>query len=120
MAGMLRKPGNGRENPTIEDLTVRLEAIYLEDKAMVESQGPIVDRTIEHPGYGDRAILLLRKMLREGIADVANGKRPKGVLDKELDGIELEIGLKEFVIDKAPEVIRDLIPEVITQVAKTA
>lgn len=94
--------------------------IPLEDKAMVESQGPIVDRTLEHPGYGDRAILLLRKMLREGIADVANGKRPKGVLDKELDGIELEIGLKEFEIDKAPEVIRDLIPEVITQVAKTA
>ena len=54
--------------------------IPLEDKAMVESQGPIVDRTLEHPGYGDRAILLLRKMLREGIAEVANGKRPKGVV----------------------------------------
>lgn len=93
--------------------------IPLEDKAMVESQGPIVDRTLEHPGYGDRAILLLRKMLREGIADVANGNRPKGVLDKEVDEIDLEIGLKEFEIDKAPEVIRDLIPEVTTRVTKT-
>ena len=35
--------------------------VPLEDKAMVESQGPIVDRSLEHPGYGDRAILLLRK-----------------------------------------------------------
>lgn len=92
--------------------------IPLEDKAMVESQGPILDRTLEHPGYGDRAILLLRKMLREGIADVANGKRPKGVLDKELDEIDLEIGLQEFEIDKAPEVICDLIPEVMAHVEK--
>jgi hypothetical protein len=70
--------------------------IPLEDKAMVESQGPIVDRTLEHPGYGDRAILLLRKMLRDGIADVANGRRPKGVLEKEQDMIDLEIGLREL------------------------
>jgi hypothetical protein len=85
--------------------------IPLEDKAMVESQGPIVDRTLEHPGYGDRAILLLRKMLREGIAEVANGKRPKGVLEKELASIDLEIGLRQYDIDKVPEVIRDLIAE---------
>jgi len=85
--------------------------IPLEDKAMVESQGPIVDRTLEHPGYGDRAILLLRKLLREGIAEVANGKRPKGVLEKELASIDLEIGLREYDIDKVPEVIRELIAE---------
>ncbi|HMF49582.1 MAG TPA: hypothetical protein VK603_13110, partial [Candidatus Saccharimonadales bacterium] len=85
--------------------------VPLEDKAMVESQGPIVDRTLEHPGYGDRAILLLRKMLREGIAEVANGKRPKGVLEKKLASIDLEIGLREYDIDKVPEVIRDVIPE---------
>ena len=78
--------------------------IPLEDKAMVESQGPIVDRTLEHPGFGDRAILLLRKMLRDGIAEVANGNRPKGVLEKEQDMIDLEIGLYEYEIDKAPEV----------------
>ena len=54
--------------------------VPLEDKAMVESQGSIVDRTLEHPGYGDRAILLLRKMIRDGIAEVANGGTPRGVL----------------------------------------
>ncbi len=92
--------------------------IPLEDKAMVESQGAIVDRTLEHPGYGDRAILLLRKMLREGIAAVANGKRPKGVLETQLASIDLEIGLQEYDIDKVPEVLRDLIPELQESISK--
>ena len=85
--------------------------IPLEDKAMVESQGAIVDRTLEHPGYGDRAILLLRKMLRDGIAAVANGETPKGVLKDGLDFIDLEIGLKEYSTDRLPEFATDLLPE---------
>jgi nitrite reductase/ring-hydroxylating ferredoxin subunit len=85
--------------------------IPLEDKAMVESQGAIVDRTLEHPGYGDRAILLLRKMIRDGIAAVANGEPPKGVLENNLDLIDLGIGLKEYGTDKLPEFAADLLPE---------
>jgi nitrite reductase/ring-hydroxylating ferredoxin subunit len=85
--------------------------VPLEDKAMVESQGPIVDRAREHPGYGDRAILLLRKMIREGIADAANGKRPKGVLEKDLDVIDLDIGLEEYAVGSVPEFAADLVPE---------
>ena len=85
--------------------------VPLEDKAMVESQGPIVDRAREHPGYGDRAILLLRKMIRDGIADVANGKRPKGVLEKDLALIDLDIGLDEYALDRVPEFVADLVPE---------
>ena len=83
--------------------------VPLEDKAMVESQGPIVDRTLEHPGYGDRAILLLRKMIREGVADVANGQRPRGVLQEESPMIDLDIGFEEYEIDKVPEEMRDLL-----------
>jgi phenylpropionate dioxygenase-like ring-hydroxylating dioxygenase large terminal subunit len=83
--------------------------VPLEDKAMVESQGAIVDRAREHPGYGDRAILLLRKMIREGIADVANGQKPRGVLQKELPMIDLDIGFDEYEIDKVPEEQRDLL-----------
>lgn len=84
--------------------------VPLEDKAMVESQGPIVDRTLEHPGYGDRAILLLRKMIREGVADVANGQRPKGVLQVESPMIDLDIGFDEYEIDQVPDDLRDLLP----------
>jgi len=89
--------------------------VPLEDKAMVESQGPIVDRNLEHPGYGDRAILLLRKMIRDGIADVANGKRPKGALEKEHEVIDLDIGLEEYEIDKLPEFAADLAMELLQQ-----
>lgn len=85
--------------------------VPLEDKAMVESQGAIVDRTLEHPGYGDRAILLLRKMIREGIADVTNGQRAKGALEKDLEMIDLDIGFEEYELDRLPEIVRDLVPE---------
>jgi 5,5'-dehydrodivanillate O-demethylase len=77
--------------------------VPLEDKAMVESQGAIVDRTLEHPGYGDRAILLLRKMIRDGIAEVANGGAPKGVLKEDLPVVDLDIGVEEYEIDQVPE-----------------
>ncbi len=83
----------------------------LEDKAMVESQGPIVDRSLEHLGYSDRGIMLLRKMLREGIADVTNRKRPKGVLEKDIDVIDLDIGRREIEIDQVPEEVRELLPQ---------
>jgi hypothetical protein len=78
---------------------------------MVESQGPIVDRTLEHPGYGDRAILLLRKMIRDGIAEVANGGTPKGVLKQDLPVVDLDIGVEEYPTDQIPERTKQLIAE---------
>ncbi len=85
--------------------------VPLEDKAMVESQGAIVDRTLEHPGYGDRAILLLRKMIRDGIAEVANGRTPKGVLKENLPVVDLDIGVEEYEIGQVPERAQELIAE---------
>ena len=69
---------------------------------MVESQGAIVDRTLEHPGYGDRAILLLRKMIRDGVAAVANGETPKGVMKEDISLVDLDIGIEQYAIDKFP------------------
>jgi len=85
--------------------------VPLEDKAMVESQGAIVDRTLEHPGYGDRAILVLRKMIRDGIAAVANGETPKGVLKENSPMVDLDIGIEHFPIGAVPEARKDLIAE---------
>jgi len=78
---------------------------------MVESQGPIVDRTLEHPGYGDRAILLLRKMIRDGIAEVANGGAPKGVLKEALPVVDLDIGVEEYPVGQVPARAQELIAE---------
>jgi len=85
--------------------------VPLEDKAMVESQGPIVDRALEHPGYGDRAILLLRKMIRDGITEVANGGAPRGVLKEDLPVVDLDIGVEEYAVGKVPEPVKGLIAE---------
>ena len=85
--------------------------VPLEDKAMVESQGAIVDRTLEHPGYGDRAILLLRKMIRDGVAAVANGEKPKGVLREDLAVVDLDIGVEQYPVDAVPEEMKSLLAE---------
>ena len=85
--------------------------VPLEDKAMVESQGAIVNRTLEHPGYGDRAILLLRKMIRDGIAEVANGGTPKGVLKEDLPVVDLDIGVEQYPVGEVPEEIKPLLAE---------
>jgi hypothetical protein len=85
--------------------------VPLEDKAMVESQGAIVDRTLEHPGYGDRAILLLRKMIRDGIAEAANGGTPKGVLKENLPVVDLDIGVEQYPVGQVPEEMKSLLAE---------
>jgi hypothetical protein len=85
--------------------------VPLEDKAMVESQGAIVDRTLEHPGYGDRAILLLRKMIRDGVAAVANGEKPKGVLQDNLAVVDLDIGVEQYPVDAVPAELKSLLAE---------
>ena len=40
--------------------------------------GPLVDRTREHLGTTDRAIIAARQLLLEAIDDVNAGRRPRG------------------------------------------
>jgi 5,5'-dehydrodivanillate O-demethylase len=46
----------------------------------VVSQGRPVDRTVEKLGTTDRGVLMLRKMIRDGIAAVQAGRDPAGVI----------------------------------------
>ncbi len=92
--------------------------VPLEDKAMVESQGAIVDRNLEHPGWGDRAILLLRKMIRDGVAAVANGELPKGVLKEDLAMVDLDIGIEQYPADAVPQSRQELLAELQEQAAQ--
>ena len=41
--------------------------------------GPIVDRSKEHLGTTDRAVIALRKLLLEACDDVEAGRAPRGV-----------------------------------------
>jgi hypothetical protein len=55
--------------------------INVHDQWAVESMGPIQDRTREHLGQSDKAIILYRRILREQIDKVANGDKPMMVLE---------------------------------------
>ncbi len=50
-----------------------------QDRVAQETQGAIADRTKEHLATSDQGILMLRKMIRESIDAVAQGKDPFGV-----------------------------------------
>jgi phthalate 4,5-dioxygenase len=50
-----------------------------QDLAVQESMGPIVDRSREHLGSTDKAIVTMRLMLLDAIKKVANGDEPPGL-----------------------------------------
>ncbi|BAK65433.1 putative dioxygenase [Sphingobium sp. SYK-6] len=57
-----------------------IEAIPVQDQAVTESMGPIVDRTMEHLGTSDRMIVLTRRKLLRTAAALSNeGIVPDGV-----------------------------------------
>jgi 5,5'-dehydrodivanillate O-demethylase len=47
-----------------------------QDRMAVEQQGVVADRPNEHLGVSDGGIILMRKMMRESLAAVANGDDP--------------------------------------------
>ena len=51
-----------------------------QDAMAWETQGPILDRTQEMLGASDRGVALYRRMLREEIDAVREGRDPAGVL----------------------------------------
>ena len=51
-----------------------------QDDAACDSQGPIANRAREHLGQCDKGVIMMRKMIKDAIADVQAGKDPKGVL----------------------------------------
>ena len=62
----------------------------LEDLVLQESQGEIADRAAEHLATSDRGVILLRKILRRAMEDVAGGKPPKGPRHEEKEMIEVD------------------------------
>ncbi len=55
-----------------------IEGINTQDVAIQEGMGAIVDRSLEHLGSTDRAIIQMRKLQLEAIRIVEQGGRPKG------------------------------------------
>src|SRR5262245_26949471 len=56
--------------------------INVHDQWAIEGQGRIQDRTREHLGTTDKAIVAYRRMLLSAIGQVANGEKPPMWLDR--------------------------------------
>lgn len=55
-----------------------IDGINVQDRAIQESMGPIVDRSKEHLGPADKAIIQARKLLRKAVDTVEAGGAPAG------------------------------------------
>ena len=53
--------------------------VNTQDHAVQESMGPISDRTAEHLGNADKAIIVARRMLLDAVQTVSDGGDPPGV-----------------------------------------
>lgn len=62
-----------------------------QDQLMQLSQGAIAKREREHLRSSDRGVVMVRKLLREGIAAVEAGKDPRGVIRGRDDVIALDL-----------------------------
>jgi nitrite reductase/ring-hydroxylating ferredoxin subunit len=54
-----------------------IDGIAQQDMAVTESMGDIYDRTQEHLGTSDRAVIAMRRMLLKAARDLARGVEPK-------------------------------------------
>ena len=55
-----------------------IDGINAQDRALQESMGRIVDRSKEHLGPADKAIIQARKLLRQAVKTVEAGGTPDG------------------------------------------
>jgi hypothetical protein len=56
-----------------------IDGVHTQDHAVQESMGPIVDRTREHLGPADKAIIATRRILLDAVRTVAEGGDPPGL-----------------------------------------
>ena len=56
-----------------------IDGINTQDRAVQESMGPVVDRSREHLGPADRAVIQARKLLLEAVRTVSEGGTPRGI-----------------------------------------
>jgi phthalate 4,5-dioxygenase oxygenase subunit len=85
IAGTYR-PKRNRLNDYLIDRAVQktqtftgIKGVNTQDFALQEGMGPIVDRSKEHLGSSDKAIVILRRLMLEAIHSVEHGAVPPGL-----------------------------------------
>jgi phthalate 4,5-dioxygenase len=56
-----------------------IDGVNVQDRAVQESMGAIVDRSREHLGPADRAVIQARRLLLDAVRAVGKGETPRGV-----------------------------------------
>ncbi len=79
------------------DITESLTVHRLQDYQAICSQGLLTNRSREHLGASDAGVILLRKMIKEGIDAVQRGQDPKMVWRRPED--DRLVDLSGIVID---------------------
>ncbi len=70
-----------------------------QDRVAQESQGAIYDRGTEHLAYTDRGVILLRRLYKESIEAVQNGRDPIGVIRDPAKNKLIRLIPREEVLD---------------------
>ncbi len=82
--GTFRSHANRTNNYLLDRAIQRTESytgidgINVQDRAIQESMGRIVDRSKEHLGPADKAVIQARKLLRQAVKTTASGGTPAG------------------------------------------
>ena len=97
-----------------EETWTGIEGINAQDRAIQESMGRIVDRSREHLGPADKAIIQARKKLREAVRVVEAGGTPDGLGTTYYD-IRGEEGILPKDADWRKELTVHMRPEAILQ-----
>jgi phthalate 4,5-dioxygenase len=56
-----------------------IDGINAQDRAIQESMGPVVDRSREHLGAADKAVIHARRLLLQAVTTVEQGGTPRGI-----------------------------------------
>jgi hypothetical protein len=91
-----------------------IDGINAQDRALQESMGRIVDRSKEHLGPADKAIIQARKLLREAVRSVAARSTPAGA-----GSSYYKLRAQEAVLPRDADWRRELTPEIETMVLQT-
>jgi phenylpropionate dioxygenase-like ring-hydroxylating dioxygenase large terminal subunit len=89
-----------------EESYTGIDGINLQDRAIQESMGKVVDRSKEHLGPADKAIIQARKLLRQAVKTVEAGGTPDGTGTSYYD-----LRAREAVLPRNADWRRELTPD---------
>ena len=89
-----------------EESYTGIDGINLQDRAIQESMGKVVDRSKEHLGPADKAIIQARKLLRQAVKTVEAGGTPDGTGTSYYD-----LRAREAVLPRNADWRRELAPD---------